>query len=112
MLDVLVENQGHITRACIDLKGIVGNVSINGAVLSDWQMFPLNLENIAGCGEDCVHGSSDPGKPFSPTFYRGRIPPSPGGIPNDTFLRFDNWHKVRTYKNGERAHLSSSVELF
>ena len=47
-LDILVENTGRV-NACprmVDSKGIVGNVTIGGTLLMNWQMYPINLGNV------------------------------------------------------------------
>lgn len=96
-LDILVENQGHHTGSSDmqDPKGIVGNVTINKENLTDWEMYPLNLDNITGWEKPLIHSRSKAGDAFTPTFYSGFIYPTPDGIPQDTFIKFRNWHKVR-----------------
>ena len=96
-LDILVENQGHITGGSDmqDPKGIVGNVSINKENLTDWELYPLNLNNITGWEKPLTNSRSKAGDTFTPTFYSGLIFPTPDGVPKDTFIKFQNWHKVR-----------------
>lgn len=95
-LDILVENQGHHTGSSDmqDIKGIVGNVTINKEILTSWEMYPLNLDNITGWEKPRTHSTSKTDDAFTPTFYSGFIYPTPDGIPKDTFMRFRNWHKV------------------
>lgn len=101
-LDILVENQGHHTGSSDmqDPKGIVGNVTINKEILTSWEMYPLNLDNITGWEKPQIHSTSKVGDTFTPTFYSGLIFPTPDGIPKDTFIRFRNWHKGQLYVNG------------
>ena len=84
-----------------DLKGIVGNVTINKEILSSWEMYPLNLDNVnvTGWEKPRIHSTSKVGVAFTPTFYSGLIFPTPDGIPKDTFIRFRNWHKVWLHIN-------------
>ena len=92
-----MENQGHITGGSDmqDPKGIVGNVTINKETLTGWEMYPLNLNNLTGLEKPLIHSRSKAGDAFTPTFYSGLMYPTPDGSPKDTFIRFQNWHKVR-----------------
>ena len=109
-LDILVENMGRINYGpqLRDRKGILGNVTLGGEILTDWEMFRINLNGFVknflswrpferkketkSIGEDKVvryivgHQT--------PTFYEGVIPVTPDGIPKDTFLRLKGWSKV------------------
>ena len=78
-----------------DIKGIVGNVTISKEILTSWEMYPLNLDNITGWEKPGTHSTSKAGDAFTPTFYSGFIYPTPDGIPKDTFMRFRNWRKVQ-----------------
>ena len=97
ILYILVENQGHHTGSSEmqDPKGMVGNVTINKKILTSWEMYPLNLDNITGWERPRTHSTSKAGEAFTPTFYSGFIYPTPDGIPKDTFMRFRSWHKVQ-----------------
>ncbi|GAU98931.1 hypothetical protein RvY_10003 [Ramazzottius varieornatus] len=47
-LDILVHNEGRICygQGISDMKGILGNVTLNKKVLLNWEMFPLDLPNF------------------------------------------------------------------
>ena len=47
-LDILVENTGRVNAGprMADPKGILGNVTIGGTLLMNWQMYPINLGNV------------------------------------------------------------------
>lgn len=76
-----------------DPKGIVGSVTLDKMVLSDWSIYPLDLDPVVMKafvpsefeGEDNIQ---------VPSFYTGTIPPSPDGTPRDTFLNLPGWFKV------------------
>lgn len=106
-LDILVENMGHICAGAhmVDPKGIIGNVTINGLPIVNWEMYPLDLDNV-------VHDASKLKSPptnnhkltdyeLSPTFFVGEIPAVPFGDSGlDTFLRLDYWTKGVAFING------------
>jgi len=105
-LDILVENQGHITGGSDmqDPKGILGNVTINSEILIHWEMYPLNLDSPDEWREALhSHSTGVPPSFFSdvPTFYSGTVYAAESeGVPGDTFLKFQNWHKGQVYING------------
>ena len=47
-LDILVENTGRVNAGprMVDPKGVVGNLTIGGTLLMNWQMYPINLGNV------------------------------------------------------------------
>ena len=100
-LDILIENQGHVTGGTDmqDPKGILGNVTINKQILINWEMYPLNLDNPdewRGAIQNHSNSVQDPPVFFSdvPAFYSGSVYAESNG---DTFLKFQNWHKVRSF---------------
>lgn len=107
-LDILVENMGHICAGAhmVDPKGILGNVTIDGVPIVNWEMYPLDLENF-------VHKASHVKEPppsknikltdyeLSPTFFIGEVPAVPFGDSGlDTYLRLDYWAKGVAFING------------
>lgn len=105
-LDILVENMGHICFGShmVDPKGILGNVTIDNVLITNWEMYPLDLDNV-------VHNASISGEMkgnglkmdngFAPTFYTAEIPAVPFGDSGfDTFLRLDWWTKGVVFVNG------------
>ncbi|KAK3752223.1 hypothetical protein QZH41_002758 [Actinostola sp. cb2023] len=107
-LDILVENMGHICAGShmVDPKGIIGNVTIDGVPILNWEMYPLDLDSV-------VHQASKLKKlpktkpnglmdyELSPTFFVGEIPAVPFGDTGiDTFLRLDWWSKGVAFING------------
>ncbi|OWA50338.1 Beta-galactosidase [Hypsibius exemplaris] len=101
-LELLVQNEGRVCSGPInDMKGILGNVSIDGNNLTDWQAFPINLPGFP---------DNDP-QPFAfkarkvrsdvelkrPAFYRGEFYVE---VAQDTFLQFDGWRQGYVFVNG------------
>ena len=112
-LDILVENMGRINAGfkMIDPKGIIGNVSINGTELTNWQMYPIDLQNFVSQFtspgfslpflEKNSDDSSDSVDTLSPSFYYGEIPlPSLNGSAFDSFLLLTGWNKGQAFING------------
>ncbi|XP_073236928.1 beta-galactosidase-like [Porites lutea] len=99
-LDILVENMGRINygSALQDPKGIVGNVTLDKMVLSDWSIYPLDLDPVVK--ESVPSEFEDEDNIQIPSFYTGTIPPSPDGTPRDTFLKLPGWFKGQAYVNG------------
>lgn len=94
-LDILVENGGRINfgkEFIFDRKGIVGDVSLGGEILKNWEIFNLPLENLAG-----LKFKKGTAKPNTPTFYRGNFQLKTVG---DTYLDTTNWSKGFVWVNG------------
>ncbi|PFX18824.1 Beta-galactosidase [Stylophora pistillata] len=109
-LDILVENEGRINAfpKMVDPKGIFGNVTINGILIKNWQIYPINLGNvvskelshISGEGHENVHPASS-SDAFAPAFFHGEIPlTSHGNDIHDTFLKVAGWSKGQAFVNG------------
>ena len=98
VLDILIENMGRINygpRIPDQRKGIVGNVTVGGTALFDWEMFPISLEappSVAGSCEIEDFATS------GPVFYAGSFDIEKVG---DTFLELPGWTKGVVWVNGE-----------
>ena len=112
-LDILVENAGRINVGpwMVDPKGIVGNVTINGTLIKNWQMYPINLDNVVSEASSfgLYHLSRDgrnndlsaSGDTFAPVFFHGEIPlNSLENSVQDTFLKLPGWYKGQAFVNG------------
>jgi len=112
-LDILVENLGRVNAgpSIVDPKGIVGNVTINGTLLMNWQMYPIDLHNVLSeplklgfsLGTPLSQDRNDDGytgsaNNFAPSFFYGEIPP--GNASFDTFLQLHGWRKGQAFVNG------------
>lgn len=96
-MDILVENMGRVNYGphLQDPKGILGNVTLNGAVLRNWTIYPLHLDDFVGRKKSSLIKLKSKSSVQIPSFYHGNIPPAPEGIPMDTFLKLPGWFKVR-----------------
>jgi beta-galactosidase len=95
-LDLLVYNLGRISvivsaeTAHLARKGLIDGASLDGADLSDWQMFSLPYNNV-----DNFKASDAPHT--GPTFYRGTFMVDKLG---GTFLDMRNWSMGAVWVNG------------
>jgi beta-galactosidase len=92
-LDILVENNGHINygqRLVDDRKGILGAVTLAGAPVKGWEMFPLPFDNPDSQRWDTRN-------PEGPSFLRGTFNLDETG---DTWLDMRGWHKGFVWVNG------------
>ncbi|XP_055334428.1 beta-galactosidase-like [Paramacrobiotus metropolitanus] len=102
-LDILVHNEGRICygTGINDMKGILGNVTIDKTVLTDWEMFPLDLPNYPS--SELVPLGFEQKELYSKShtrisgFYSGSF------LVDqilDTFLNMDGWTNGYAFVNG------------
>jgi beta-galactosidase len=92
-LAVLVENQGRVNYGpgIHDRKGLLGQVTVNGAELVNWSSSPLPLDSL-----DAL--TLTPAAPLvGPAFHRGFFEL---GRPADGYLALDGWTKGHAWVNG------------
>lgn len=90
VLDLLVENLGRVNygpQIPDQRKGIVGNVTVDGDVLNDWEIYPLGLEDVSTQGSG---KAPEPSSDSAPIFYTGSFDVE---NPGDTFLELPGWVK-------------------
>ncbi|KAJ5190482.1 uncharacterized protein N7498_009467 [Penicillium cinerascens] len=96
VLDLLIENLGRVNygpRIVDQRKGIVGNVTVGGNVLSNWQMYPLPLDAPPiSSAKHSVHSTSS-----GPAFFTGTFDVDTVG---DTYLELPGWTKGVVWVNG------------
>lgn len=103
-VDILVENMGRVNfgNKINDHKGLVSNLILGKDILTDWKIYPLNIDGIIS--EGWPHSDSQrfyqPHKEPSegPVFYTGTL--QPNGLAWDTFLRLSKWTKGQVWING------------
>ena len=92
------------------LQGLISNLTLGSSVLTDWMIFPLDTEDAVrshlGGWHGRNHGHQD-NKAFAhhssnytlPAFYAGNfsIPSGIPDLPQDTFIQFSGWTKVRVF---------------
>ncbi|GAA0674550.1 beta-galactosidase [Kitasatospora atroaurantiaca] len=93
-LTVLVENQGRVNYGpgIHDRKGLLGEVTLNGAALNGWRCRPLPLDSLDG-----LPFTATTAAPVGPAFHRGVFEVD---RPADTFLALDGWTKGSAWING------------
>lgn len=101
-LDILVEQMGRINygrRVIGESKGITGDVTLAGAQLNGWEIYPLPLDDIKGLPFKPASPAKleTPGAQTTPTFYRGSFTLNGTG---DTFLDMRGWGKGYVWVNG------------
>ncbi|XP_027729273.1 beta-galactosidase-1-like protein isoform X1 [Vombatus ursinus] len=100
-LDVLLENMGRISFGFnqSDFKGLLQPLVLGQVALTDWQLFPLNIDALMD-SENRVFETKkcDVKFPSGPAFYSAtfRVP----GPAWDTFLYLPGWTKGQVWING------------
>ncbi|OWK02484.1 GLB1, partial [Cervus elaphus hippelaphus] len=106
-LDLLVENMGRVNYgpSINDFKGLVSNLTLDSEILTDWEIFPLDMEDAVRShlgtwdGRDSGYHTKarahSPPTYALPTFYVGNftIPSGISDLPQDTFIQFPGWTK-------------------
>ncbi|XP_061547776.1 beta-galactosidase-1-like protein [Phycodurus eques] len=101
IVDILVENMGRVNFGSHinDYKGLLGNLILGQDVLTDWKMYPLDIDGAVAAGwphiVDLPNQTSRPS--LGPTFYMGTLQPS--GVAWDTFLKLNDWTKGQIWIN-------------
>ncbi|KAM9305711.1 beta-galactosidase-1-like protein [Gastrophryne carolinensis] len=103
-LDVLVENMGRINfgSELSDFKGLVGNLTLGGDVLTDWLVYSLDLDGPIAEGwpyipYNIILKTPAPMNATAPAFYSGSFKTSAVG---DTYLKLPKWTKGQVWVNG------------
>ena len=110
VLDIFIENGGRINyghEMLDNRKGITGNVTFDGKVLENWEIYPLPLDDISAIRFASTDVST------APTFYRGAISIARAG---DTFLDMRGWGKGCVWVNrqclGRYWHIGPQQTLY
>uniref|UniRef100_A0A8C5WJ34 Galactosidase beta 1 like n=1 Tax=Leptobrachium leishanense TaxID=445787 RepID=A0A8C5WJ34_9ANUR len=103
-LDVLVENMGRINFGAFfnDLKGLVANLTLGGDLLTDWLVYPLNIDGLIAEGWPHAPGNhivmtTQTESHEGPVIYSGTFRITAKG---DTFLKLIKWTKGQVWING------------
>ncbi|KAM3607667.1 uncharacterized protein V6R79_011515 [Siganus canaliculatus] len=104
-LDILVENMGRVNfgSKINDYKGLLSNLILGKDILTNWTIFPLDIDGAIASGwphsqnqkslQTPQKGPSD-----EPVFYMGTL--QPNGLSYDTFLKLNEWTKGQVWING------------
>ncbi|XP_077435761.1 beta-galactosidase-1-like protein isoform X1 [Vanacampus margaritifer] len=102
IMDILVENMGRVNFGSHinDYKGLISNLILGQDVLTDWKMYPLDIDGaiVAGWPHSVRLHDQTNGPSNGPTFYMGTLQPS--GVAWDTFLKLNEWTKGQVWING------------
>ncbi|XP_013919988.1 PREDICTED: beta-galactosidase-1-like protein [Thamnophis sirtalis] len=97
-LDLLVESMGHINFGAnnSDFKGLTHNLTLGSTILSDWLIYPLDIDSaVAQKWPPYVPRSKST---RGPAFYTGVF--KTPGINYDTYVKFPGWNKGQIWING------------
>ncbi|CAL8267753.1 unnamed protein product [Lota lota] len=104
-MDLLVENMGRVNfgSQINDHKGILGDLLLVSDVLSNWEIYTLDMDGaIAGGWPHSEAPQSPPVRQKEPSagpvFYMGTL--QPNGLAWDTFLKLNDWSKGQVWING------------
>lgn len=109
VLDILVENRGRVNYGLMgttildeQLKGLNNNCFLDGELLTDVEIYPLEFDDdfykrLSGYHEWEVYS----GQTDLPGFYRGRL--FIGYTPLDSYLSMKDWTKGFVYVNGHNV---------
>ncbi|TMS38621.1 hypothetical protein L596_005306 [Steinernema carpocapsae] len=98
---ILVENRGRQTYETInDFKGIIGNVTVNGQIVDDWEQCAIHMDDEVA---QTIKNLRNPVIPTrcerfkGPEVYVGAFETP---VPTDTFLLLPYWNKGSIFING------------
>lgn len=76
-------------------QGILGNLILGNDILSDWLIFPLDIDGVIASGwpQSGWKAVRKEGGDVGPSFYFGTL--KPNGVSRDTFIKLTGWTKVR-----------------
>uniref|UniRef100_A0A8C3HGS8 Galactosidase beta 1 like n=1 Tax=Chrysemys picta bellii TaxID=8478 RepID=A0A8C3HGS8_CHRPI len=100
-LDLLVENMGRINFGvnASDFKGLRQNLSLDSALLSDWLIYPLDVDSAVTRGWPPPTPQAEGSRArLGPVLYTGAF--QTPGIAWDTFVKFPGWSKGQLWING------------
>ncbi|KHJ41629.1 beta-galactosidase family protein [Trichuris suis] len=100
-LQILVENLGRQNFGYIDKKGILGNVTLSGTVLTNWVHYRISIEALFNTAYSYIPATGRKGFSstlFTPTIYNADF--LLGNSIEDTFFYPKGWGKGQLYLNG------------
>ncbi|XP_060086081.1 beta-galactosidase-like [Ylistrum balloti] len=102
VLDILVENQGHINYGSginNNTKGIIQNVTLEGQILEDWMVYSLSLDNLNPSDIPLGDSPKSGAGLMTPSIYKGKLTIS--GNAEDTYLDMTGWTKGQALLQGQ-----------
>ncbi|XP_061465361.1 beta-galactosidase-1-like protein isoform X2 [Rhineura floridana] len=97
-LDLVVENMGRINFGAnnSDFKGLIHNITLGTTILSDWLIYPLDIDSVVARAWPPTAPSSSGNT--GPAFYTGVF--TTPGISQDSYLKLPGWTKGQLWING------------
>uniref|UniRef100_A0A671NPV9 Beta-galactosidase-like n=1 Tax=Sinocyclocheilus anshuiensis TaxID=1608454 RepID=A0A671NPV9_9TELE len=99
-LDILVENMGRVNFGSYinDKKGLLGNLILGNDVLTDWSIYPLDIDTAVANGWlQAAHSGSAMEAGDGPMIYSGTLKST--GLAWDTFVKLNGWTKGQVWVN-------------
>lgn len=79
-----------------NMQGIVSSLFLGKDILTNWKIFPLNIDGAISSGwphsDSHSYNNLQKDPSAGPTFYSGTL--QPNGVARDTFLMLSKWTKV------------------
>uniref|UniRef100_A0A8C1JUD7 Galactosidase, beta 1-like n=1 Tax=Cyprinus carpio TaxID=7962 RepID=A0A8C1JUD7_CYPCA len=100
-LDILVENMGRVNFGSYinDNKGLLGNLILGNDVLTDWSIYPLDIDTAVANGWlQAADSGSAMEAGDGPMIYSGTLKST--GLAWDTFVKLNGWTKGQVWVNG------------
>ncbi|RXN28059.1 beta-galactosidase-like protein [Labeo rohita] len=87
-------------RAYVSVNGgLLGNLILGNDVLTDWSIYPLDIDTAVANGWlQAAHSGSAMEAGDGPTIYSGTL--KPPGLAWDTFVKLNGWTKGQVWVNG------------
>uniref|UniRef100_A0A670JUS7 Galactosidase beta 1 like n=1 Tax=Podarcis muralis TaxID=64176 RepID=A0A670JUS7_PODMU len=97
-LDLVVESMGRINFGAndSDFKGLIHNITLGTSILSDWIIYPLDIDTAVAHAWPPTAQSSSGHR--GPAFYTGTF--TTPGISEDSYLKLPGWTKGQVWING------------
>ncbi|XP_033016218.1 beta-galactosidase-1-like protein isoform X2 [Lacerta agilis] len=97
-LDLVVESMGRINFGAndSDFKGLIHNITLGTSILSDWIIYPLDIDTAVAHAWPPTARSSSGHR--GPAFYTGTF--TTPGISEDSYLKLPGWTKGQVWING------------
>uniref|UniRef100_A0A4W6FKC9 Galactosidase, beta 1-like n=1 Tax=Lates calcarifer TaxID=8187 RepID=A0A4W6FKC9_LATCA len=104
-VDILVENMGRVNfgSKINDYKGLLSNLILGKDVLTDWKIYPLDIDGAIAArwphSDSRKYFPTPQKEPLpGPAIYMGTL--QPNGLAWDTFLKLYEWTKGQVWING------------
>ncbi|KTF94703.1 hypothetical protein cypCar_00002080 [Cyprinus carpio] len=88
-----------LTQCFVLIMGLLGNLILGNDVLTDWSIYPLDIDTAVANGWlQAGHSGSGMEAGDGPMIYSGTLKPT--GLAWDTFVKLNGWTKGQVWVNG------------